>query len=164
MTNPFRPPSSRVADGVARPGSALRALALGLAADIGGSLLAGLLLSLVYGAVLGGQGASAKEIETAMQNLPVDSWVSLLGMALGTACSAWGGYVCARVARRREFALGAVLALLSILSGLLLGGGQYSLGLNLMLAAAGFLAIMFGVRLGAARNEDERGGAPLDRS
>lgn len=152
MTNPFTPPSARVSDGPPEKGSPYKAVLFGLLVDWGGTLAAGVVLSVIYAATLAASEMPPEDIEVALRNIPVDSWVSLLGMAVGALFSGIGGYVCARVARHNEFVLGAVLAVLSVSLGLLVGSEQYSFFEHLGLSVLSFLAVMFGVRFGAARN------------
>lgn len=152
MSDPFTPPSARVADRPPEKGSPLKAVLLGLAVDWGGTFLTGLVLSIVYAVTLASSGATPEQIGAAMNNIPEDHWLVVLGTVAGTLCSFLGGYVCARVAKHMEFALGAVLAVLSILLGFVLGFDQHSFLVLLGLSAVSFLAVMFGVRLGAARN------------
>jgi len=158
MTNPFTPPSARVSGAPPEKGSPYKAVLWGLLVDWGGTLTAGVMLSVLYGAMLASSGMPPEEIEEALRNIPVDSWVSVAGMAVGALCSGLGGYVCARVAKHNEFVLGAVLALLSVSLGLLVGSESYSLLEHLGLSVLSFLAVMFGVRLGAARNAPEGAG------
>jgi hypothetical protein len=64
--------------------------------------------------------------------------------------------VCARVARRSELKLGAILAALSAILGLALAGDeQQQLGTLLSFTLAGIGAVLAGARLGLSRN---RGG------
>lgn len=152
MSNPFTPPSGRLADGPPEKGSPLKAVFLGLLVDWGGTILAGVVLTVVYGVLVASSGASEEEVAEAMRRVPADSWISVLGMGIGAFFSGLGGYVCARVARHSEFALGAVMALLSIGLGVVVGFDDYSLPAHVGLSVLSFLAVMFGVRLGAARN------------
>jgi hypothetical protein len=150
--NPYAPPGAAVADPPAKPSSALKAVAFGLGVDIGGTLLGGIVLALIYGIVLGTSGADAEQIGAAMTNAGNDTWLSWLGTAIGLGFSALGGYVCARVARRSEMKLGAVLAFLSALIGVALAGEQYQLGTLASLTIASIGAVMIGARLGSAKN------------
>lgn len=153
MPNPFTPPTARVADVAAeKRGSPIKAVVFGLLVDIGGSSAAGVLLVVAYTASLASSGATPEQIAASFQNLPVDSWVSIVGMVVGTLFSALGGYVCARVAKRFEFALGAILAVLSISFGFWVGDNHYSVLWHAAMAVVTFLAVMFGVRMGVARN------------
>jgi hypothetical protein len=152
MSNPFTPPSSRVADGAKEKGSPVKAVVFGFLVDVGGSIAVGMLLAVAYGVSEARSGATPDQIAASLQNLPVGSWLSIVGMVIGGLFSVLGGYVCARVAKHSEFGLGAILAALSISFGAWAGAGEYSLVLHLVLSVATFLAVMFGVRMGAARN------------
>ncbi|MGH8630701.1 MAG: hypothetical protein ACREU7_08045, partial [Burkholderiales bacterium] len=66
--------------------------------------------------------------------------------------SALGGYVCARVARRSEYKLGAILGVISTLAGLSMAIWYYPLKMNVTLAVVTFLMVMLGARLGYLRN------------
>lgn len=79
------------------------------------------------------------------------SWLFWAGGAAGLACSVWGGYVCARIARRNEMPLGAAVAGLSALAGFYLGG-ELQLGTLLAMTLLGIGAVLYGAHWGAARN------------
>ena len=150
--NPYAPPEAAVRDLPAQAGSAFKAVAFGLAADIGGTFLAGIVLALVYGVVLGASGASTEEIVASTRAIGTDSWLFYAGTLVGLACSVLGGYVCARIARRSEMKLGAVLAAVSAVLGWLLAGDYYQLGTLLSLTLASIGAVMVGAKLGYTRN------------
>ncbi len=152
MPNPFTPPSARVADVAAQKGSPIKAVVFGFVVDVGGTVAFALLLSIAYGVSLASSGATPEQVTAALQNIPLDSWPAILGMIVGTLFSVLGGYVCARVAKRSEFGLGAILAVLSISFGLWAGGNHHSFLWHTAMAVVTFLAVMFGVRIGAARN------------
>lgn len=147
--NPYAPPDARLADPVAAPGSAIKAVGIGLVVDIGGSVVAILLLAIAYGVLLGASGASGEEIEAATAN---GSWFFYAGAVVGGGFSALGGYVCARIARHSEYRLGGILAVVSALIGLVLTFEDYSFKMNLVMAAGGAVAVMLGTRWGMARN------------
>jgi hypothetical protein len=154
--NPYAPPEATVDDLPARPGSAFKAIALGLATDIGGTLLATILLAVIYGAGLGAAGVKGEEIAATLRASATDSWFFYATALVGLGFSGLGGYVCARVARRSELKLGAILAALSAILGLALAGDeQQQLGTLLSFTLAGIGAVLAGARLGLSRN---RGG------
>ena len=151
--NPYAPPEATLRDQPPRPGSAFKAIALGLAADIGGTLLATVILALIYGVVLAAAGVNREDIAAAMQASATDSWFFYLTALVGLGFSVLGGYVCARIARRSELKLGAILAALSALVGILLSGDDpQQLGTFLSLTLLGIGAVLVGARLGKARN------------
>lgn len=100
-------------------------------------------------------------IKAILAGLAVDIGGSMLAgiafiAAVGFLFSALGGYACARIARHSEYRLGAILAVLSIALGVLLGTGEESLLHNAALAAAAFASTMAGVRFGVSRNGKDR--------
>ena len=149
--NPYTPPEAKLED-ERRPGSPMKAILVGLAADIGGSLAAGILLTVVYGIVLGASGASPDEIAAAAAAVSPGSWVFVAGVVMGCGFSVWGGYLCARIAGQREYRTGVVVAVISTAVAAVFGQDAYPAGINLALSIATFGAVMFGVRMGAARN------------
>jgi uncharacterized membrane protein len=150
--NPYAPPEATVKDLPAKAGSAFKAVAFGLGADIGGTFVAGIALALIYGVVLGASGASTEEIMASTKAIGTDSWLFYAGAGVGLAFSVLGGYVCARIARRDEMKLGAILAGLSALIGVLFSGEAYQLGTLISLTLAGIGAVMIGARLGYTKN------------
>jgi hypothetical protein len=154
--NPYAPPEAKLADPAAAPGSPIKAVLLGLGVDIGGSVIATLILAIAYGMYLGTTGASPEEIAAASARIPPDSWLFYASAAAGCAFSVLGGYVCARTAKRSEYTLGAILAVVSSAFGLWAALDEYSLGTILSLTLAGIGAVLFGARLGYLKNR----GAP----
>jgi hypothetical protein len=156
-SNPYSPPQAVVRDAPVPPGSAVKAVALGLVTDFGGTIAGTTLLGLLYGfAAFVSRGASGTGVDEALavqaEFASTESWTFYANIMIGLSCSVGGGYVCARVARRNELKLGAVLAAIVTAPGVAFGGGDYSLILLLALSAAGILAIMGGAWLGLAKN------------
>jgi hypothetical protein len=127
---------------------------LGLAVDLGGTIVATVILALAYGIVLGASGASAEEIGalTIGSYTSTDSWFFYVSALVGLAFSVLGGYVCARIARRSELRLGAILAAISAGIGLALGGDQTQLGTMISLTLLSIAAVIAGAHAGRARN------------
>jgi hypothetical protein len=105
---------------------------------------------------LGAAGIKGEDIAATMQASATDSWFFYVGTLIGLSFSVLGGYVCARIARRSEIKLGAILAALSALSGFLLAGDEQQLGTLLSLTLLGFGAVVVGARLGLAKNRGGR--------
>ena len=155
--NPYAPPEATVHDQPSRPGSAFKAIALGLATDIGGTLVATAILALIYGIALAAAGVKREDIAAAMQASATDSWFFYVTAIIGLGFSVLGGYVCARIARRSELKLGAILAALSALLGFFLSGDDpQQLGTFLSLTLLGIGAVVAGARLGQAMNRSGR--------
>jgi len=132
-------------------GSPVKGMALGLAVDIGGSMLAAFLLFFTWAIWLGASGLDAEAITQEMPENDPMSGISLISYVVGTAFSWLGGYVCARVARETEMQCAAVVATVSTLTALAMGTGlPFALYLLLALLTAG--SVMLGGWMGAQRN------------
>jgi hypothetical protein len=153
--NPYAPPVAAVGSSVAR-GSAVKAVIVGLAVDIGGSLVSGIILTVVYGFNLAASGGSLDQIESSMKEIPADSWFSIAGMVVGCAFSVLGGYLCARIAKHSEYRLGGIMAAISIAVALLIGAQSFSPGVNVLLSIATLASVMLGVWFGASKNKRGR--------
>lgn len=154
--NPYAPPGAAVQDPPARPGSAVKAVVLGLLVDVGGTTLGSMIIGAIYGVALAASGAGMEELEAASRGWAQVSWLFWLTSAMGLGFSVLGGYTCARVARRDELRLGGVLAALSAGLGYLLAGDAYELGTFLSLTLAGIGAVVVGARWGYARNRSTK--------
>jgi len=134
------------------PASPLRAVLLGLAVDIGGSALTELLLSLGHALSLAASGLSEAQVREAMDQLSPSSGVAVLRMLVGAACSVAGGYVCARLVQRDEWRVGAAMATLSVVAGLLLGGAPESADMVVLGSLSTAACVMLGVMYGRGAN------------
>src|SRR5262245_65964164 len=107
--NPYAPPEATVQDQPSKPGSAFKAIALGLAVDVGGSLIAAVILAAIYGAALAATGVPREDIAAAMQASATDSWFFYIGSLVGGGFSVFGGYVCGLIALRFGFKVDALV-------------------------------------------------------
>ena len=154
-TNPFKPPetdSTKAPRPPASAGSPLRAVLTGLAVDIGGSTVLGVVISLIYAVQLHGQGVAEGQMREAMDNMPHDSALYIAGTVLGASMSVLGGYVCARVARRDEYRAGAVMAAVSALFGVMMTAHPSFDEMTLLLMVTGAACNLLGVKYGAEHN------------
>jgi len=151
--DPFRAPSSNVDVPNTAPGSAIKAVALGLMTDVGGSMVSSLLFFMVYGAYLGVTGGTEEDLMSMARSNGVDSPMALALSMVGCMFSVLGGYICARIAKHAEYRLGAILAVCSVVSGWLLAGDSEAnpamTGLFSLLTVA---SVMTGAHLGARAN------------
>jgi hypothetical protein len=153
--HPFKPPESdstknaRVRD---VPGSPLKAVLSGLAVDIGGSAVLGIVLDQVYAMTLGQQGLSDGQIEEAMQHIPPASSFGVLSIVLGALMSVAGGYVCARIVLRDEYRVGGVMAAVSALLGVALSSSDDPSSLTALLILCTVACNLLGVKFGSEQN------------
>jgi len=148
LTNPYTPPNSELADQARPPGSPLKAILLGLTIDLGGSLIVGIVLGIVYAISLARAGMDPSQIKEAVSHISSTSWVSIVGTVVGGALSILGGFTCARVSRRDDYKLGYILGAISAVSGLLLSYSSHSLLINVLLTVFTFGAVLLGTKLG----------------
>ena len=153
MTSPYQPPRASVADIERAPGSPIKGVIYGVLVDVGGSVLMGILLTVLYGVMLATSGASTEEIERTLATPEPLSWVSLVGNIVGFGMSFLGGYVCARVAGKDEYRSAGIVAAIALIAGFLFGMGTYPVEWNLLLALLSASAVMGGAGTAVQRKE-----------
>ena len=154
-TNPFEPPetdSTKNPLPPAAPGSPLRAVLVGLAVDIGGSLVVGVTITVIYVAQLHGKGLSETELREAVTHMPHDTALYMAGVLLGLLMSLLGGYACARIVRRGEYRAGVVMTAISALFGLVVGANPGIDQMLLLMTVTSVACNLLGVKFGAEHN------------
>jgi fructose-specific phosphotransferase system IIC component len=131
------------------------AVLVGLAVDVGGSMLLGTAMAIAYGVSLARSGMDTSKIVAAMSDISPYSWFFLLVSALGAACSVLGGFICARIARRSDLTPGFVLGVVSTVTGLSLSSKRESAGVIAVLACLSFACVLLGARLGRAKHRTQ---------
>ena len=120
----FKPPGADVRDPRPGKGSTIKGVIAGLVVDLVSTMLFGVVASILWGIALGAAGRSQQEIEAALTRPDGDPLLSATFLAVGVLCSVLGGYVCERIARRGDYKAGALLAALSAVLGLAMGGAS----------------------------------------
>jgi uncharacterized membrane protein AbrB (regulator of aidB expression) len=163
MENPYKPTAAALRDPPKPPRSPLVAMIAGIAVDFGGTILSTLLIGIVYGLTLVGRGMAPDQLEQAFADVDPGSGYFIVSTVVGGAFSLLGGYVCARLVRRNERKVTAILALVNGGLGLLLS--LASDDLNPLLDFGAILltvaANMAGGELGRRRNLANAGDAPV---
>ncbi|MDB5801823.1 MAG: hypothetical protein JWL63_2762 [Rhodocyclales bacterium] len=158
--NPYSPPSADVEKIAPHPELTpaqrrfvqFKAVLVGVSVDIGGTIIVGVLLSIIYGVIAAAAGESAEQIATSLRNIPHDSWLYIAATFSGLGFSLLGGYLCARIAKGMEYRAGSIQAACSLCLGLFLGGQKESFGMQIALSGLSVLVTMLGVKFGAYRN------------
>jgi hypothetical protein len=153
--NPYKPPAAAVRDPARPPRpprSQVVAVLAGLGVDIGGSLVVGIVIGIVQAATLSARGMDPRQIQTEMTELDPSSAYFFLNSLVGLGFSMLGGYVCARMARRDERRLTAIMAGVNSVLGLSLGGLRLGVALNVLMIVLTFASTMSGGQLGRRRN------------
>jgi len=133
-----KPPRDR------EPGSIVKAVLLGAATDIGGSLVLQIILSIVYSVVLASQGLSETEVQTAFEHIDPWSPLGLTGTVIGLIMSGLGGFVCARTANVASYNALGILSAISVAFGTFIGMDDYEWQVLLLLNLLGLAAIFMG--------------------
>ena len=154
MADPYAPPAAELADQPSRPWAPWAAVLLGLLVDVGGSALTGLFVGVGYAAFSIASGADPKSLTENLAGLASDPWAVGISAIVGGFFSLLGGWLCARLAQRRDYKLGIVLAILSFLCGLLMSANEYSPMVHVMFAALTFASVLIGTRLGFPRTAE----------
>ncbi len=113
--NPYTPPTSPLAkrDPRARRPTPV-AIAYGLATDVVGTLVFGILVAFPLGGWLAPAATSAEDLERLLAALPA---YQLFSVVTGLGFTALGGYVAARVANHRELYHGLLLGVAALITG-----------------------------------------------
>lgn len=151
--NPYLPPNTEIDSRSSKRGSPVKAVLIGLAVDVVGSIVAEFVIVIIYTLIQLSSGGSPEAIGEAL--VSPTSTVRIVTITMGVAFSMLGGFACARFARSTNYRLGLLLATLSACSGLLFSGGRISVRTALVLATLTFGSVVIGTRLGLRRSEND---------
>ena len=169
MSNPPPPPPDHPTPtpppSAGSTNTALRAILTGVSVDICGSALLAFIIRALYAVQVSTPEMTPAQIQEAVNTMPNQSPLMVLGILLGALVSVAAGYVCARIARRNEFSAGALMAGTTTLISLVLSDtSQEPAELTLLFALCSVACAMLGVMYGARQNRriDALASAPLD--
>jgi hypothetical protein len=109
-----------------KKGSPVKAIAIGLVVDIGGSLISAFILAIAYGILLASRGLAPEEIEYRLTNLDPYSAFSIITMVVGGCMTVFGGYVCARIVNYSEYKFSFIFGFISAAFGHIASESYYS--------------------------------------
>jgi hypothetical protein len=147
--NPYSPTKSKLRDGPPAPGSPLKAVLVGFAVDLGGTIAFSIVAALLFGILAG---ITAAPDGATPDQIAFPSWLTTISSIVGGGFSVLGGFVCARIVQRDEYRWGGVLAACVFVAGMLLGGGSDAPENELLLGLVSVIATMFGAHLGRSRS------------
>ena len=145
--------------------AALRAVLAGVSIEICGSTLLSLILRMLYLAQVGRPDMTPAQIADALRDMPHQSPLASLGILLGALVSVAAGYVCARIARRDEYVVGAIMAVSTTLICLVLEDtSRVPIDLTLMFILSDIACNLLGVKYAVRHNRLRAAAAatPLD--
>ena len=141
--DPYAAPRAALVAASTRPGAPLDALLLGfLVAFVGASVGS----SLLHLATL------LAPVQARFDHLQLAVATRLAIQLVSVASAFAGGYCCARAARQRELALGAVLGAITLVVGALSDAGNDGALRNIVFTAAVFATTLLGALLGRRQN------------
>lgn len=153
MENPYSPPNSRVKDPPPSPGTPFRAVALGVLTDIGGTIISGIVIGMIYTVMISASASSPDEVTAQLQDFGKDGGSYLLLTLVGCGFSILGGYVCARISQRTDYRLGFVTGAISIAFGLLMAWDAAEALYHVLMAAVTLVCVLAGVKIGMPREK-----------
>ncbi len=142
--NLYEPPKSdlRVADG--KPGSTVKAVALGALVEVVGSFLVGIVIGVIYVVLLSRQGLSPEEIQKMVTHMDPFSGIGLFALVLGSLVSVLAGYICASIANAPSYKAAFILAAISCALALFSGYGVYSRGILVLVGGLSVACVLLG--------------------
>lgn len=144
QANPYSAPKATVDDRSGIQGSSVKAVLFGFLVDFGGSLVAGVLLSIIYAVILVESHADQGIIEKELSHVETLSAFGMVLSGAGLICSFFGGYVCALYSRRKVYRDAAILAAISVGSANLMLDDIYTDAEDVVLMVLTLLAIFLG--------------------
>ena len=130
-----------------KKGSPVKAIVIGVVVDIGGSIVLGIILVMIYSVLLASEGLSPKEIEYQLTNLDPHSTFSIISMIVGGLVTVFAGYLCARIANYSEYKFTFILGCISAAFGLMVGESHFSTLDNIFLSILTLLCALLGAWL-----------------
>jgi hypothetical protein len=152
VDNPYKAPVTPLKEPSPAPRSPILAVLAGLLVDFGGTMLATVVIGIVYAVTLASRGMPPEQTVEAVTRAEPFSGYGLLTSIVGASLSVLGGYVCARIARRNERRVAAVQALLVSVLGALGGGATLGPLAHAGLVLLTFASVMAGGELGRRHN------------
>ncbi|MEJ2454908.1 MAG: hypothetical protein P8103_12220 [Candidatus Thiodiazotropha sp.] len=142
--NIYEPPKSdiRVAEG--KPGSIVKAVALGALVEVAGSFLVGIVIGVIYVVLLSRQGVALQEIEKTLTQMDPFSGIGLLALTLGSLVSVLAGYICASIANSTSYKAAYMLAAISCALAIFSGYGVYSQGVLVLMGGLSVACVLVG--------------------
>ncbi len=128
-------------------GSPVKAIGIGILVDIIGSLIVGVIITIIYAIILANSGVSTEEIANRLASADPYSIFSIIGITAGCFISLFAGYLCAKIVNYSEYQFVSILGLMSATLGVVIGGPHYSVTENVILIILTFASVLLGARV-----------------
>lgn len=123
----------------------IKGVLLGILADIGASVAAGMILLPLFADSGVSEQMSAEDIDEMIKQITQNGWFLISNFIVGLSCSVLGGYVAARVAKQEIYLNAGLVGLFGVLIGSLNLSSEYPIWFNL----GGLLLVIPAALLGA---------------
>jgi hypothetical protein len=144
---PNSPPKSNAEKKRLKKGSPIKAITIGVVVDIGGTIVLGIILVMIYSVLLASEGLSPEEIEYQLVNLDPHSTFSIISMILGGLMTVFAGYLCASIVNFSEYKFTFIFGSISAAFGLMAGESHYSTLDNIFLTILTVMCALLGAWL-----------------
>ena len=141
---PYEPPRSNVRDIVTTRPRPVFGIVMGAVVDIGGTIIAGIVLFILASVQLSSEGLTPEQIVATLTAMPLTSALSIAATLFGLLFSVLGGYVCASYAKKDIYGCAVILGIGVCVLGALLGGSQSSVLVDLLMYLITIAAVIFG--------------------
>lgn len=131
----------------------IKAVALGIITDIGGSIVAGIILLAMFAGHVFSEPMSPQELDEALKPITQSGPFLITSLIAGLSFTALGGYVAARVAGKEIYLNAGLVGVFSLLAGLTFGG-EYPVWFNIAGLVLIIPAALYGGHLAEGRTAD----------
>jgi len=129
----------------------IKGVLLGIVTDVGASVAAGMILLPLFAGGSVSEQMSAEDIDEVIRQITQDSAFLITNFVVGLSCSALGGYVAARVAKKDVYLNAGLVGLFGVLLGALNLSGEYPIWFNVGGLLLVIPATLFGGEIASRR-------------
>lgn len=152
-SNPYQAPAAPLADRVPVKPRPVLGIVVGALIDLLGTTGFGIVVGAGYAVYFMTQGMDPEVVGARMaEDFGPTAPLGIAMMLVGLLISSLAGYVCARMAKRSEYRYAAILSVISVSFGLLVGGAQHGWAFNGLMIVLTVSAILLGARFGLGKN------------
>lgn len=110
--HPYKAPESKLVETDKKPGSAVKAITVGIVLNSVFSLLAPIALAFVFGMVLAAQGYSSQEIQEYIRAEGFRNAYSILSLIVGLSITALSAYIVGVISRQKVYRNATIMVLI----------------------------------------------------
>lgn len=130
--NIYNAPKSNIKIEEDYKGSPVKGILLATAIDVFGSIVVGIISTVIYGRYLASQGYDLEGITQQLENIDSLSLLSVVSTAFACVITIYAGYFCAKKINYSEYKFVLIFCFISAFSGFLIGGAYFSITENIV--------------------------------